>query len=199
MEFKVKDLSYGLLLSHTFPGLLFGLEILIAFQLFTNLDILTSILTLQNNMTTLITIFIIAFVFSTLLGFMLDGIHHFIFEDLKDEPDYPNNFFIACNSIEKMQLYKHFLEDDLWYPYEAYANIGIAMLPGIILLPYGLFRLGVNALFLIIISLLYFGILYVLFREANSTLDVFKSAEKEFIENFTNNTGTPAATTDKSK
>ncbi len=42
-ELKVKDMTYGLLLSHTFPGLLFGLEILLSFELVTNVHILTSL------------------------------------------------------------------------------------------------------------------------------------------------------------
>jgi len=33
-----------------------------------------------------------------------------------------------------MDVYKHFIEDDFWYPYEAYANISIAMFFWLILL-----------------------------------------------------------------
>ena len=42
--------------------------------------------------------------------------------------------FKAMDS-DKMSVYKHFVEDDLWYPYEAYANISVAMLLGLIFLP----------------------------------------------------------------
>lgn len=188
MELKVKDMSYGLLLSHTFPGLLFGLEILLAFELFTKLNIVGALLSIERSAANLISIFIISFVFSTLLGYILDGIHHYIFEDIRNIPYHSSpGFYKACNSVEKMQIYKHFLEDDLWYPYEAYANIGIAMLPGVILLPYWLNQLGVTTWFMVILSLLYIVVLIIMFCEAENTLKCFIDEEK--VPNPTKLTG----------
>lgn len=70
MELKLKDMSYGLLLSHTFPGLLFGLEIALAFHLFTNFSIYKFLFSLQKfDFAVLTTVLIGVFVTATLLEF----------------------------------------------------------------------------------------------------------------------------------
>jgi len=44
MDIKVKDLSYGTLISHTFPGYLFGFQIAIPFKLFGPTDIINNLI-----------------------------------------------------------------------------------------------------------------------------------------------------------
>jgi hypothetical protein len=94
-----------------------------------------------------------------------------------------------------MHIYKHFLEHDFWYPYEAYANIAIAMLPGIVLLPFWLSDLNVSLwaiITLVIVSILVFCAMY---YEAKTTHEFFKNAEKKIIQNFNNsnkNTNPPS-------
>jgi len=204
VEYKIKDMSYGLLLSHTFPGLLFGLEILLAFALFTKINIVNLLFSIENNTSNLIAIFIAVFVSATLLGFILDGIHHFIFEDvyekivLKDNP-YNLKLFQVIKNAEQMHIYKHFLEDDLWYPYEAYANIGIAMLPGLILLPYWLYKLQIAAWFNAIVTVIYWAVFIIMIYEAKSTLQLFNEAEEKLIENFERGYATSANTTQTDK
>lgn len=188
MEFKIKDMSYGLLLSHTFPGLLLGSQIILAFALFTKINVIALSFSIEYKAANLIFIFILVFVSATLLGFILDGIHHFIFEDLYEKITknsvYNLKLFQVIRDMEQMQIYKHFLEDAFWYPYEAYANVGLAMLPGLILLPYWLYKLQIATWFNTILTVIYWFIFLIMLYEAKSTLRLFYEAEKELIENF---------------
>ncbi len=188
MEFKLKDM-YSYLLSHTFPGLFFGIEILLALKWFTPFDILAPIqieLSKPQNTGTIIALAIASYAFSTLLGFILDGIHHFVYEDfLREEKD--ENIFYAVNNIERMQLYTHFVEDDYWYPYEAYANISIAMIPGIFLLPYKLFISNVNIWVTMTMVILYIFVLFIIVSEARSTYKRCCERERQIIDSWSFN------------
>lgn len=181
MEFKLKDMSYGLLLSHTFPGILLELEILVAFELFTPLNILGRIFNIENNITNLISLLIVAFVSATIFGFILDGIHHCLFRKLEGSDC---KIYEVITKTEQMQIYKHFVEDDLWYPYEAYANIAIAMSPGILLLPYGLYKLSISTWFNIALCIVYVVVFCIVIYEARSTLKLCGQVEDALYKNF---------------
>ncbi len=71
-----------------------------------------------------------------------------------------------------IKAYKHFIEDDLWYPYEAYANITVAMLLGI------KFLAGILSDF----WLLYWFVLIVLGIEAVATYKFCNDEEEAFWE-----------------
>lgn len=185
MELKLKDMSYGLLLSHTFPGIFFGLEILTAFALFTPINLFKFIFSIENSLINLLSVLIIVFVSATLLGFILDGIHHCLFRKWEltgSDEDY--KIYRVISNMEQMQMYKHFAEDDFWYPYEAFANISIAMIPGILLLPYGLYRIGIDLWFNITICVIYMIIFIIVLYEAKSTLDMFIKVEDALAQNF---------------
>ncbi len=191
MEFKIKGMSYSLLLSHTFPGLLFGLQILLAFALFTKFNIIIFLYSQGTNAINLVSFLIVTFVFSTLLGFIVDGIHHFFFEDLPDiiskerESSCCNmKLFQFITTTQQAQIYRVFLLDDFWYPYEAYANVGISMIPGLILLPVWLSYLQISLWFNITITVVYLLIFIIMIYEAKNTLQVFREAESKLIENF---------------
>ncbi len=133
MNFNLKEM-YRYLISHTFPGLLLLVELLLFLQNTAYPNIFMSPLPDKY-----IAILILAgYSFSTLLGTMLDGIQHSIFDlfiDPRTDKESIKNKFIAIKNNDKdMEVYKHFIEDDFWYPYEAYANISIAMFLGLILL-----------------------------------------------------------------
>lgn len=198
MEFRIRDMSYGLLLSHTFPGLLSGLQIMLAFALFTKINVVTLLLSIEYNAANLISIFILIFVSATLLGFILDGIHHFIFEDLWEKITkksvYNLKLFEVIRDTEQMQIYKHFLEDAFWYPYEAYANICLAMFPGLFLLPFWLCKLQIATWFNAIVTVIYWLIFFIMGYEAKSTLQLFCENEKELIKNFEKRYATPGNT-----
>jgi hypothetical protein len=146
MKLKVKGVSYGLLLSHTFPGLLVEAEIAVGLHLFAGLC-LPNILNLvsgKDNAPLLISALVLLFAFATLLGFVIDGLHHACFEDIPRMAGFSGKkrkvhddeaIYRVMRSQEHLQLYIY-LEDELWYPYEAYANIGIALGFGCLLLLY---------------------------------------------------------------
>ena len=188
MDFKLRDM-YSYLLSHTFPGLFLGLEILLALQWFAHFDVLLLMqteLSKPQNTGSIIAVVIVGYAFSTLLGFVLDGIHHFVYEDfLREEKD--DNIFYAVNNVEKMQIYQHFVEDDYWYPYEAYANISVAMVPGIFLLPYKLYNLHVDTWFLLTMVISYIFVFYVMTYEAHCTYKRCIEREKQIIDSLSDN------------
>jgi hypothetical protein len=136
MRFELKDM-YSFLISHTFPGLLILVELLFFYQWFINPNFWNFI---QENWptetSTVIVILILGYAFSTLIGIVLDSVHHFI-EDIFNHKNKDDKFEAIKDSFS-MDVYKHFLEEDLWYPYEAYANVGVAMVPGLFLLYYWL-------------------------------------------------------------
>ena len=190
MEFKIKGMSYSLLLSHTFPGLLFGLQILLAFALFTKFNVITFLSLQETNAINLVSFLTVTFVFSTLLGFIVDGVHHFIFEDFFDKILKRGNsccnmkLFQFIKTTQQAQIYRVFLLDDYWYPYEAYANIGISMMPGLILLPYLLYHLQITTWFNITMTFVYWLTFFIMSYEAIITLQLFREAEDKLIENF---------------
>ena len=88
-----------------------------------------------------------------------------------------------------MQIYIHFIDDDLWYPYEAYANIGIAMIPGFFL--FGTWLIWYltpkpHCLFTIIMLIVYAGLTYATLYEAEETKRQLNQAEDSLEENFKN-------------
>jgi hypothetical protein len=190
MELKLKDM-YSFLLSHTFPGLFFGIELLLSMKWFANLDsfsVLQELLSKPDNTGVILAVILICYAFATLLGFIIDGIHHFFYEDFLrgnkigyhsvDDSD----IFCAVNNLEKMSIYQHFIDDDYWYPYETYANISIAMIPGIFLLPYKLYSSQVAVWFTFTLCILYALVLFIMIYEAIYTLRICSEKERQLIE-----------------
>ena len=182
-------MSYGLLLSHTFPGLMLEIEAIIAFQFFTKLDISFYSLLFPDHagayatsrlVLTLTGMLIVA----TLLGFLIDGLHHWIYDrKVKDEANY--EIYRHVKSVQQMQIYMHFVEDDLWYYYEAFANTGIVMIPGFLLLGYWLiWCLQPHWIFTSIILVTYLFLLVITFIEVSITREEVEKTEKSLIYNF---------------
>ena len=168
--------------SHTFPGILLEFEIFLAFQLFSPANIIHKVFDFaQANISNLVSSIALFFVFATILGFMLDGIHHYIFRKKEDDT---NKIYEYINSLERMQIARSLLDDDLWYPYEAFANIWIAMMPGLILLPYWMLSLHFHLAFVISIMAVYVVVFEIMRREAITTLDTYKEVEVDLIKAF---------------
>jgi hypothetical protein len=71
---ETPKISYGQLISHTFPGLLLAIEIILFFKLFTPYDGFNFLYTIDYKVTNFIGILIVFYVLSTILGVVLDGI-----------------------------------------------------------------------------------------------------------------------------
>lgn len=187
MKFELKDM-YKFLLSHTFPGLLVMIEILLALQWFAKLEVLKFLQKIWSTtqIGNTIILLIVAYAFSTLLGIILDGVHHFFFEDLWDvKQQEKETKFNAISDNLKMDVYKHFLDDDLWYYYEAYANISFAMIPGGILLYYWLSSIkNFVSWYFWIPMLLYVLVFAITFIEAITTKWRFRNDEEQFIDAY---------------
>jgi hypothetical protein len=211
MTFQLKDM-YNYLLSHTFPGLLLGVEIILAFYWFTNLPVDVFIVKIcKTNPTLLI---IIGYALSTLLGFIIDGLHHYFYEDIQDTKWYEDHFgknhneisskpincqsknkFISLKDSDKFYIYTHFVEDDYYYPYEAYANTSIAMSFGLVLLIM-LICIGRSCnvliststyIFLLVLTPVYIFILCIMIYEAIITLKDCEDEEDQFNAAYKSN------------
>ncbi len=190
MNFNLKEM-YSYLLSHTFPGLLFLVEILIFLHFTICPNIFSKLMGMVEHGSGILIIG--GYAFSTLLGTMLDGVQHFIFdffvdmegccknynETLKKNEKDANAKYLALNNEDsRIKAYEHFIDDDLWYPYEAYSNIIVAMVFGLILLVMGSlfgFWVGFGIIFFIILGALCF--------EAQYTYQLCEGESKEFFKN----------------
>ena len=179
---NIKNVSYNMILSHTFPGILLECEILLAFQLFSPSNIINKVSAFaQANVSNIVFFFALFFVLATIFGVILDGIHHLIFRKQENET---YGIYKYITSLERMQIVRGLLDDDFWYPYEAYANIWISMTPGLILLPYWMVTLQFHLAFVAGIMAVYVAVFELMRREAISTLKMYKKTEIELIEAF---------------
>jgi hypothetical protein len=194
MDIKLPELEYGYLISHTFPGLFLAFEIIICFSLFTPIDLFGIIYSIDYKIINLIGLLISLYVISTILGIILDGIHHYIFEKWEDEGKSLEEcveIYEHIKSIEQLQIYRQTLDKDYWYYYECYANIAIAMIPGIMLFPYWFYKLSISILFIIVFLLFYIIIIVINIQQALSTLAIVNALDKALIKNF-KSAGQPA-------
>lgn len=197
MKFELSDM-YKFLLSHTFPGMLLGIEVLFVLQWFAGYKITELIDHILSSSAGNVVIFIVvAYAFSTSLGFIIDAIHHFLYEELPDmigkkKDDNENdetNKFDAITNADIMKMYIHFVDDDLYYPYEAWANLSIVMFPGIFLLCYWLLsimKLNVVSWGFLLPSITYIAVFIIVIYEARLTLDESDSEEEAFVEALKN-------------
>ena len=121
MKFDFKEM-YRFLLSQTFPGLLLLTEIVILWEKHHNYSIFYFITPLQRYPV----LILLAYAFSTVLGIILDAFQHVAFdfvigniypkwlkELLRNNNDKVK--YITMKDNLSIQVYQHFLEDDLWY------------------------------------------------------------------------------------
>lgn len=134
----------------------------------------------------MIGILIIVFIFSTVIGVILDGVHHFVFSKIEGY-DYGYEIYKVIDNIDQFQMFKELVDNDYWYYYEYYANIVIAMFPGIFMLPYWFYLLGINMWFIVIFVVIYVIIFGIMIHQALSTLRKSSEVEEALIENFTKN------------
>jgi fumarate reductase subunit D len=178
----IKNISYSTVLSHVFPGILLELQIFLAIGLFSPIDFLAKIIGfIQTNISNLISFGLLFFVLATILGFILDGIHHFIFRNRESQL---YDIYEYINSGERLEIMKSLLDDDYWYPYEAYANIGIAMLPAMMLLPYWMLIRSFHWAFIVITMTIYLAVCAIMWYEAIQTLEIYKGVERALIKAF---------------
>jgi len=181
-EMDIKNISYSTIQSHVFPGIVLELQLLLALVLFSPVPVVAKLSAfMQANVSTFLAFGILFLVFATILGFILDGIHHFVFRK-REKKIY--GIYKYMTSMERLEIARSTLDEDLWYPYEAYANIAIAMLPGIALVPYWMW---LHAFVMGVIGgtwVVYVVVLAIMWHEAIATLEQYKEVEKELLEAF---------------
>ncbi len=196
MKFELRDM-YKYLISHTFPGLIFALDIIYAIKWSTKYDIyeIFKLIWGRGEAGNIIAFLILAYVLSTLFGIVLDGIHHLFFDDRKffrfkfkeAEEELSKDKFWAINDKESQDIFESVLMEDYWYPSESYANIFIAMFVGFPLLIYWLHCLKsfdfLSFEFLVPFGL-YTSIMVFMWLEALGTSKIFNAGEANFISVF---------------
>jgi hypothetical protein len=98
VDIKIPELEYGYLISHTFPGLFLAFEIILAFSLFSPINIFNIIYSIDYKIINVIVLLIILYVFSTMFGIILDGVHHFIFRKWEERD---------INLEEQFEIYEY--------------------------------------------------------------------------------------------
>lgn len=133
MKVNIKS-PYRYLISHTFPGLLLLLEIIFLLRIWKDyvsyksiclINIINDIINIVSDMPNLIMLLTIFFIFSTLIGIVIDAFRHLLFREpekkLKDKEIYE-----VIKNADQLALYNR-IDDDYWYFYEAYGNIALAL------------------------------------------------------------------------
>ena len=100
MNFEFRGM-YKYLTSHTFPGLLLGVEILYIVKIIKPALWFYFLQICCSNTSTVIVLSILAYAFSTLLGVVVDSVHHFLYENV----DY-NHFKIKRNDELTVEFFE---------------------------------------------------------------------------------------------
>lgn len=149
MEINSKDIRFGNIISHTFPGIILMMEVIIGFDLLTDKRICYTLFNEMKNVPNLIALLIVYTVIATMFGLIIDATQHFFTDIIQSIIHKGKNykFFIAhkkIKNIEQLNIYDYFCIDNLWYYYECYANTALALIPGIFVAPKVISIMGIN-------------------------------------------------------
>lgn len=190
MGWNAPKISFGQIISHIFPGVILGIELVILIDLwYQPVPILGNLFKLGWNSQALVLIILI-FV-GTILGIIIDALHHFLFTDFhwklifqKGWRKNPTGEYEISN-LEQLEIYKNMIDEGLLYYYEGYYNIAFALLPSLIIVPLVLYRLGVRNFWIIALTLipLLFTVIF-LGIEGWSTRKEYEKETKIIQESF---------------
>ncbi len=183
MQSHVKGFTYGHLLAHTVPGAFLAIQLVVMFEWITgagifNLDNFRKIA--WPNITMLL---ILWFVAASLLGNVIDAVHHAFFKSKERQVD--DTVLEYLSNAERLSIYARLVDDDYWYPYEFYANILVSMMPLLGMMLFRLYELWRFPTTLQLIGIfVYLFVMGVLIDQALDSLrlinDVQKRLEKAF-------------------
>ena len=191
MQIDTKYIRFGYVISHTFPGFILSIELMIGIDMLTNKRICFLIFQ-QMDFLSIVGILGIFAIGATIFGLIIDAIQHFIFENLidkiitrKGEQIYEAMYVHkVIKTMEHFLIYQHLIEDAFWYYYEAYANIAISLILGFFVIAPALKKLGVGFYWAEIIRFSIIPVIILLFLEAITTYQQAKTIEKEFADNI---------------
>lgn len=180
-------LSFGQLISHTFPGFVLLLEMIVIIDIFSPRRILYTITHLSwYNIGVGFLIFIFL---STILGFIIDALQYYFLSGrsgLFNKISKRKSREIYIESVLKTQDQLLIYENtavELRHHFEAYANIAISLLPSCFLASPILSRLSIMSEFIkIILILLLILIIFVLLKQSYKARELFLKAEDDLIE-----------------
>jgi hypothetical protein len=119
MDIRIKQLSYGTLISHTFPGFLLGLQLLFTFYLIFP-DYLKDILPTIDQKSYVIFYYtilatsclIFTFIISSLLGSILDAVHNWLYDRYMKNSIKLEKQIIKKIPKDELEIYNSFLTED---------------------------------------------------------------------------------------
>ncbi|MHB8158417.1 MAG: hypothetical protein ACYDEQ_13670 [Desulfocucumaceae bacterium] len=147
--------------------------------------------TIVKDIPNLITLSLLSilYILSTLFGLIIDAIRHSIFKIMyiitkrvRCEEDIYNNdkdIYKLIKNADQLQLYNK-IDEDYWYYYEAYFNIALALIPGIIIIHY----FANNLILFILYLFLYLIIIVIMIFIAVVTLKEVKGIQENFLLNL---------------
>jgi len=189
MEAGLKRFRFGHIISHTFPGILLGVQLIIFLDLLTPHRICFFILQYLGNFSGFITIAGFFLVLATILGLIIDALQHLIFECVierlhtyKTGETYEIYQIHRVKSEMAIRIFHEIFEDQLWYYYEAYANIALCLLPIYFLIPRISKILRIGSPWPLVAYLSTSVIIGILCIEAFITYKQAKKTEKELVQ-----------------
>lgn len=180
----MNNLKFGHLISHTFPGFILLFELVgLLICVVPNIDELLILIPKETFLG--ITIFTGIVVVSTILGLIIDCINHFVFDKFITSTPIVYEIHKEIETKEQLDIFRYLIDDQIFYYYECYINIGISLIPGLFIIPYLLQKfLKLGCLGLVVSCVVILGIIIVLFWEGKITYDQVNKHEEEFIENI---------------
>ena len=131
-------IEFRYLISHTLPGWLFSLEIMVILSHKVFACSPNSWKELLQSWQMLVSIVGILLVVGTLAGIIIDGVQHLIFDvfECLTAKRIHSRYKIyrihdSIGTKEELDIFRYFVEESLWHYYEAYINTAIALIPAL--------------------------------------------------------------------
>ena len=180
----MNNLKFGHLISHTFPGFILFFELIgLLICVVPNIDKFWNFIPKETFLG--ITIFTGIVVVSTILGLIIDCINHFVFDKFITSTPVVYEIHKEIETKEQLDIFRYLIDDQIFYYYECYINIGISLIPGLFIIPYLLqkfLKLGCLGLFVSVGVILF--IIIFLFVEGIITYKQSCKYEEEFMESI---------------
>lgn len=183
---EIKELRFSHIITHTFPGIIIAIEILIGIDLLTSRSVIHDILQSLRDYPGLAIVMLVSFlVVATIIGIVVDAMSYFILHYLFGKN--PLDDFKGCKVIknfEQLGVYKYVVEEWYYNYYEAYINTAVVIAPGIVVIPLCLPKIGITVIFALASGFLLFCVVCLLFMEAYITYNDAVKMDNEFAESM---------------
>ncbi len=190
IEFKGLGVSFNLLLSHVFPGLITLVNVFIFIGIVYKPSILDNLFKTDFTAQQLILLLFIIFLFSILSGVIVDLITFIVFGKISkryldkylSHIDKNINIFSLIKTSDDLDIYKYFFEKNVLF-IDAYSNIGTSLLlSSVSLFLYLLLWLHLHFFIILLLMLFYFLLITLLYAKALTLISSFYQKHMDLKE-----------------